>query len=812
MHPRFLYAFILAPLCAYGQSVSGGTILGSVKDPSGAALAGVEVKIVNYLTNFKASATTNDQGNYRLNNLPFNNYHLELKKQSFAAVARDIDVRNQVPQALDFTLMISGQRTELEVHALGDEVLENVPYAHTDADANLLRHLPLHSAGSKLSDAITYASPGVVADSDGLFHPLGDHAQVGFSVDGQPITDQQSKRFSTQLPVNAIQSMELITGAPNAEYGDKTSLVVNTVTKSGLGKDGFSGESWLSYGSFGAAGSENSFALGRKKWGNFLVANAERSGRFLDTPEFRPYHAIGNSQTIFDRFDFQPDSKNSIHLNIMGARNWFQIPTTLDAPDADQRQLTKTLNFAPSYQRVINPNALFSANAFYRRDDVDFFASRDPLADTPVSASQSRQLANSGFRTDLAYVKGRINFKTGVQFVNTGLQESFALSITHPDDFDGGVPEALQPYVIGRPGYRPFLFQEKGRVHQLAWYAQNSYTLGNLVVNLGLRVDRYDGLLAKTALQPRGGFSYRLKKTGSILRASYSRTMETPYNENLLLSSSTGSGGLAANAFFGFGTVPLKPGGRNQYNAGFQQAIGNYFVVEADYFWKFTRNAYDFGVLFNTPITFPVSWRKSNIDGVSVRISTREWRGLQAFTTLGSTRARFFPASTGGLLFQSPLEAADVFRIDHDQKFQQNTHLRYQHKRGPWMAFTWRNDSGLVTTGVGSCEDALELSDSEKTSIGFTGNANNCDSALIRIPQPGTENADHNPARMKGRNLYNLSVGHDNLLGGDRRKLTLRMSVVNLTNQVALYNFKSTFGGTHYVTPRAFSAAIGYSF
>ena len=304
---RLIFNFFLS---SYAQSVSAGTILGVVKDQTGAAIPGVEVKLVNYLTNFKSTTMTDAQGAYRLSNLPFNGYHLELKSKQFATLTKDIDVRNQVPQTFVFTLKLSDQRTEVEVHALGDEVLENVPYAHTDADSNLLRHLPLHSAGSKLSDAITYASPGVVADSDGFFHPLGDHSQVGFSVDGQPITDQQSKRFSTQLPVNAIQSMELITGAPNAEFGDKTSLVVNTVTKSGLGLDRFSGENWLSYGSFGSVSSENSFAVGQKNWGNFLVVNAERSGRFLDAPEFRPTHAIGNSETIFDRFDFQPDGAN----------------------------------------------------------------------------------------------------------------------------------------------------------------------------------------------------------------------------------------------------------------------------------------------------------------------------------------------------------------------------------------------------------------------------------------------------------------------------------------------------------------------
>ena len=70
---------------------------------------------------------------------------------------------------------------------------------------------------------MTLASPGIAADSNGLFHGLGDHASNSFSVDGQPITDQQSKVFSNQIPVDAVQSMEVIEGAPPAEYGDKTS-------------------------------------------------------------------------------------------------------------------------------------------------------------------------------------------------------------------------------------------------------------------------------------------------------------------------------------------------------------------------------------------------------------------------------------------------------------------------------------------------------------------------------------------------------------------------------------------------------------
>src|SRR5204863_8768930 len=138
--------------------------------------------------------------------------------------------------SLKVELALEGTKTTVEVEAAGADLLENVPYAHNDVDMKTLSKLPITSPGSGLSDAIILGSGAVAADSNGFFHPLGDHAQTSFSIDGQPISDQQSKNFSTQIPLNAIQSMELITGAPPAEFGDKTSLIVNAVTRSGLGQ------------------------------------------------------------------------------------------------------------------------------------------------------------------------------------------------------------------------------------------------------------------------------------------------------------------------------------------------------------------------------------------------------------------------------------------------------------------------------------------------------------------------------------------------------------------------------------------------
>src|ERR1035438_7910465 len=141
------------------------------------------------------------------------------------------------------------------------------------------------------------------------------------------------KVFSTQLPVSAIQSMEVVTGSVDAEFGDKTSLVANVTTRSGLGTGRPFGNLDLTYGSFGTVGGSVGIGFGSAKAGNFLAVEGIRSGRFLDTPEFTPFHDIGNNQTLFDHFDLEPNGKDSLHLNLFAARNWIQIPNDYDQFD-----------------------------------------------------------------------------------------------------------------------------------------------------------------------------------------------------------------------------------------------------------------------------------------------------------------------------------------------------------------------------------------------------------------------------------------------------------------------------------------------
>jgi hypothetical protein len=85
-------------------------------------------------------------------------------------------------------------------------------------------------------------------------------------------------------------------------------------------------------------------------------------------------------------------------------------------------------------------------------------------------------------------------------------------------------------------------------------------------------------------------------------------------------------------------------------------------------------------------------------------------------------------------------------------------------------------------------------------------------STRVSIPAPGTENDDKNPPRIAPRHLFDVAVGDDNLFHGDKYKWSLRFTAIDVTNKVALYNFLSTFSGTHFVTPRTYTAEVGFHF
>jgi hypothetical protein len=897
----FIVIFFLA-LSLSVRAQSGGSstsVTGTVVDPTGAVVANATVEIRNPVSGLERTTGTDSSGKFTIPNIPFNPYHLTVTGQGFNSYAQDIDVRSVVPVDVKISLKVKGTSESVTVEAAGD-LLENDPTFHTDVDRGLFDKIPLESASSSVSSLVTLASPGIAADSNGLFHGMGDHAENSFSVDGQPITDQQSKVFSNQIPLDSIQSMEVISGAPPAEFGEKASVVINVTTRSGQGLTTPHGSVTASYGSFGTSNAGFNFGYGGQKWGNFISANGLNSGRFLDPPEFTVMHAKGNEENLFDRLDFQLSKVDSIHLNLGYTRSWFQTPNSFDAQNAtawsglvvdnggldpngnvvgfaDQRSQIKTFNIAPSWTRLLNSNTVFTLGAFVRRDQFNYYPSGNPFADLAPdlqqeTLSQDRTLTNAGIRSDISYVKGIHNLKAGVTYQQTFLDEKNRFGIVDPtlnfvcfnaDQSPDTDPTVTDPGQCGgaqnpggspNPDFNPLLlpvdltrggglfpFNGHTDVKLLSVYLQDSITKGNWSMNLGLRGDFYNGLTSHKEAEPRIGIAYNVKKTNTVLRASYARILETPFNENLVLSS-IGCADPVLNPLLVCSSnvaTPFSPGWRNEFHVGLQQALGRYLVFSGEYVWKYTRNAYDFGVFGSTPLTFPIEWHNSKIPGFAGRVSVPNLHGFSALFVFSSVSAHFYNPQLGGAGAVPPgTGGSDIFpfRIDHDEKFNQTTHLQYQPwKKGPWVGFNWRYDSGLVAGALPVADTAggdVDLAGSGLTpdqefQAGLTCNGvaatptvglpDTCPGAqfrstLVKIPAPGTASDNGNPPRVAPRHLFDVSVGDDNLFRGDKYKWSLQLTAINLTNKRALYNFLSTFTGTHYVTPRSYTAELSFHF
>ena len=927
------YAWMMIIVILFSAAVTraqlgnAGAIQGLVKDQSGASIPGAKVEITNPVTGFRREATTDADGTFRFVNVPFNPYHMVVTADGFNAYTQDVDVRSTVPTNLQITLQVGATTQTVTVEARGGDLIETESTFHTDVDRAIIDKLPLESTSSSVSSLVTLTSPGISADSNGLFHGMGDHAENSFSVDGQPITDQQSKVFSNQIPADSIQSLEVISGAPPAEFGDKTSLVIKVTTKSGLGVTRPNGSVDISYGSFGTANLGFNFLYGGQKWGNFITANGLKTSRFLDPPELTPMHDRGNEENLFDRVDFQVTGADTLHVNFGYTRSWFQNPNTYDQQlhtcsagftcntagvavnpvnlttplgRTDQRSQIQTFNTAPAWTRLISPNAAFTFGAFVRRDHYNYYPSADPFADFSPSLEaqtigQDRTLTNAGLRSDVSWVSGIHNVKAGATYQHTFLDETDTLATVDPGflglfnqlgangnpiiDLATGMPVPCDSTTMNAPcptlrsadltaGGSPFHFRGHTDVKELSLYLQDTITKGSWSFNLGVRGDIYNGFAQDAQAEPRFGVAYHIKPANTVLRVSYARILETPFNENLIISS-TGCGVPVIAVL-----VPppntlctedqIRPSWRNEFHAGLEQAFGKYLVVDGEYIWKYTHGGYDFGVVAATPIAFPIAWHNSKIPGFAVRVSVPNYHGFSALVVMSSVAARFFNPQVGGVPF---LPATNVFRIDHDERYNQTTHLQYQPwKNGPWFGFNWRYDSGQVagavpcfaptptcfastppangggglipgtTTPLPAGQVAfvnnlttLPLTADQEFQAGLTCNGQpaapsptgpalaTCPAAalgstLISIPRPGQENDDHHPQRIAPRHLFDLAVGDDNLFHGDRFKWSLRFTVVNLTNKVALYNFFSTFSGTHYVTPRTETAELGFHF
>ena len=268
-------------------------------------------------------------------------------------------------------------------------------------------------------------------------------------------------------------------------------------------------------------------------------------------------------------------------------------------------------------------------------------------------------------------------------------------------------------------------------------------------------------------------------------------------------------------------------------------------MLDGEYIWKYTHQAYDFSVLGNTPITFPIEWDRSKIPGYAIRGSMPNFHGLSAFIVMSSVAARFFEPQVSGIGADArrqrgvphrprrklqPDHAPAIPAVEERAVARLQLALR-QRPGGRSGAVRGRQLRQRAERRRDSIVDVSGLTPDQQFQAGlYCGSvlrhSHHCrsarpDCARHRSTGPTYVYDSGAPAPRTTTTIRRASrravcstcrIGDDNLFHGEKHKWSLRLTVVNLTNKDALYNFLSTFSGTHYVTPRAMTATIGFHF
>ena len=786
------FVYGLFPAGILMAASASATLQGVVRDGRGAIVTTARIRLLNRVSGYLQEQRTDAGGRFAFRNVPFNAYHLEVSAPGLAEVHQEVELYASLPIQLELSLKTPGAIVQVEETL---SLVEDHPSTHLDIDRSTIERMPA-AVQSRAMESILLTTPGFIADENGRFHFRGSHGQATYVIDGIPVSDQVHATFSNSMDPAQVESMEIITGGISAEYGGKPVTVINMTTKSGLGTpNGFAGEVTLGASrfhteelGFGARG-------GQDRFGYFVSGAASRSDRFLDPVNFENLHNHGETGRLFSRFDWIPTDQDTLRFSISGGRTNRDVVnlSSQQAAGMNQRVATMDFNTNLGWTHLFSAELSLDASAYHRRATSKLNPTRDLAPgfsaggpDFPVWIQQDRSLENWGALAALTRRFGNgSTVKAGLQYATFPIQERFRFAVID-DTLITDPTDPLYPYTPSGGG-NFFTFDERLKPVLASAFVQSDVHLGGWFLALGLRYDRFTlRKVDESLLQPRLGLSYKFR-SGTIARVSYDRLLITRENENLALSTSQKAWDLGPN--HGTPVPNLRPETQHSFSYGVEQQLGKAVRFMLEYWEKYTRDASDSAQFFNTGILFPIGADKGIFRGMNARFDLVPVGGFSAYLSLGKTRAIFQAPVVGGLQLETPeAEPGARFLIDHDQKLAAQLGLNYE-RGGLFCQILGRYDSGLV---AGDPAEALGNSDLD---FGVP---------FVRQDSEGTW-------RVKPRTTWNLSLGKEIALGGSR-KLTLGGDLLNAFDAKGLYNFLSTFGGTHVIAPRTWAVRVKYGF
>ncbi|SDG45090.1 MULTISPECIES: TonB-dependent receptor [unclassified Duganella] len=516
--------------------------------------------------------------------------------------------------------------------------------------------------------------PGVSQDSkgSGSIHVRDDHANVQYRVNGVQLPESISG-FGQSIDTRFVASTDFITGALPAQFGLRTSGIVDIQTKEGQPQSG--GRIGVLVGShdyvqpsaefFGTQGAFNYYLSGSYLSNNLGIENP--------LPTRSAVHDETRQAKSFGTLSYFVDDNTRLGLMFGTYNGRFQIPNNPDqqpsfavggasVPDSsqlDERQRELNRFLVLSLQKSVG-DLNYQLSGFHQYSELHY--TPDPIGDLAYNGVASNTLRSNtanGLQFDASY---KLN---ATHTLRTGL--AYTRQTTHSDNTvgvfdlnDDGTQASTDPRTIIDNS------SKTGKLSSV--YLQDEWHIGApLTINYGVRFDMVDAYVNEQQWSPRINLAYQLAK-GTALHAGYSRYF-TPPPQELAAQSSIDKYAGTSNAPEVAVSDNVKSERTNYYDVGISHQVTSALTMTADAYYKKIRNMLDEGQFGQALILSPFNYDRGYAKGLelSAVYSQKDWGGFLNFTT---QKAEGSNITSGQSLF-GPDELAYIanhyIHVDHDQ-------------------------------------------------------------------------------------------------------------------------------------------------
>ncbi len=240
-----LALLLLLPAAGFAQAISGD-LVGQVKDSSGAVVANANVEITNLQTGFKATTTTNTNGEYRFVNLPAGHYSVDASSGGLKGGFADIEVTLNKTVTANVTASVSGAATTVEVSEQATTIDTTTAQIGNTFTTKQLQDLPITSTGSGVLN-LSLLNAGV-ASSGGMGMGAGPSVSGqrprnnNFTVEGVDNNNKAVTGPLMSIPNDTVDNFTILQNQFSPEFGHSSGGQFNQTIKSGTNQ--FHGKAW----------------------------------------------------------------------------------------------------------------------------------------------------------------------------------------------------------------------------------------------------------------------------------------------------------------------------------------------------------------------------------------------------------------------------------------------------------------------------------------------------------------------------------------------------------------------------------------